>query len=284
MKNDPKAKLVDGTKAAKPLNQVLKENEQVKDMLEESADELGSVNRVMNEEYANQDLPPEMSNALDKSEAVEIKVQEAADKLSVVNQALKDEVRERHLLERQLVTNREQQEESLHIALHDSLTGLPTRVLFNDRLEHGLVQATRHGWTLAVMFMDLDNFKTINDSYGHDVGDAVLRIVAERLKKNTRGDDSVSRHGGDEFLYLLTHMKDEQDATIIVEKIIKAIQVPCQVSIGELIINPSVGISIFPRDGTTAEALTKNADTAMYQAKRSKSGYVFAGGTPTQSL
>jgi len=284
MKTDPEAKLVDGAKAAKPLNQVLKENELVKDMLEESADELASVNRVLNEEFANQDRLPEMENALEKSEAVEIKVQEASDKLSVVNQALEDEVSERHLLEHQLATIREQQEEALQVALHDALTGLPNRVLFNDRLEHGLVQATRHGWTLAVMFMDLDNFKTINDSYGHDVGDAVLRIVAERLKENTRGDDTVSRHGGDEFLYLLTDMKNEQDATIIAEKIIKAIQVPCQVSIGELIINPSIGISIFPRDGTTAEVLTKNADTAMYQAKRSKSGYAFAGGTPPSSL
>ena len=281
---DPDAKLVDGTKAAKPLNQVLKDNEHVKDMLEESADELGSVNRVLNEEFANQDRLPEMGHALEKSEAVETKVQEASDKLSVVNQALEDEVSERHLLENQLAAIREQQEEALHIALHDPLTGLPNRVLFIDRLEHGLVQATRHGWTLAVMFMDLDEFKTINDSYGHDVGDAVLRIVAERLKENTRGDDTVSRHGGDEFLYLLTDMKYEQDAAIIAEKIIKAIQVPCQVSIGELILNPSIGISIFPRDGTTAEALTKSADTAMYQAKRRKSGYAFAGGTPTSSL
>lgn len=284
MKTDPDAKLVDGTKAAKPLNQVLKENEHVKDMLEESAGELASVNRVLNEEFATQDRLPEMENALEKSEAVEIKVQEASDKLSVVNQALEDEVRERHLLEHQLATIREQQEETLQVALHDSLTGLPNRVLFNDRLEHGLVQATRHGWTLAVMFMDLDNFKTINDSYGHDVGDAVLRIVAERLKENTRGDDTVSRHGGDEFLYLLTDMTNEQDATTIAEKIIKAIQVPCQLSIGELIIKPSIGISIFPRDGTTAEALTKSADMAMYQAKRSKSGYAFAGGTPTSSF
>ena len=102
MKTDPEAKLVDGAKAAKPLNQVLKENELVKDMLEESADELASVNRVLNEEFANQDRLPEMENALEKSEAVEIKVQEASDKLSVVNQALEDEVSERHLLEHEL--------------------------------------------------------------------------------------------------------------------------------------------------------------------------------------
>lgn len=283
MKIDPTQKIIDGTKAAKPLNQALKDNEHVKDMLEESADELASVNRVLSKEFANEDRPPEMENALGKSEAVEIKVQEASDKLSVVNQALEDEVSERHLLEHQLATIRAEQEETLQVALHDSLTGLPNRVLFNDRLEHGLVQATRHGWTLAVMFMDLDNFKIINDSYGHDVGDTVLRIVAERLKENTRGDDTVSRHGGDEFLYLLTDMTSEQDATIIAEKIIKAIQVPCQLSIGELIVNPSIGISIFPRDGTTAQALTKIADTAMYQAKRSKSGYAFAGGSPTSS-
>lgn len=276
MKNDPNAKLPKGTKSVKSLTQVLRESEDVKNIVKESADELASVNMVLNEEFANQDHLPKVENAIEKSEAVEIKVQEASVKLAGVNQALEDEVKERHILERQLATVLEQQEETRHAALHDSLTGLPNRALFNDRLEHGLVQATRHGWKLAVMFMDLDNFKTINDSYGHDVGDAVLRIVAGRLEENTRGEDTVSRHGGDEFLYLLMDMKNEHDARIIAEKIIKAVQVPCKVRVGELIINPSIGISIFPKDGATAEALTKSADTAMYQAKRSKSGYAFA--------
>ncbi len=276
MKKYRNVKLPKGAKPVKSLTQVLRQSEHVKEIVKESADELASVNTILNEEFADSELLPKLDDALEKSEAVEIKVQEASVKLASVNQALKAEVRERHHLERQLATVLKQQEETSHAALHDSLTGLPNRALFNDRLEHGLVQATRHGWTLAVMFMDLDNFKTINDSYGHDVGDAVLRTVAERLEENTRGDDTVSRHGGDEFLYLLLGMKNEQDARIIAEKIIQAVQIPCKLSVGDLIITPSIGISIFPKDGTTAESLTKSADAAMYQAKRSKSGYAFA--------
>ena len=275
MKNQ--AKSPKGTQPVKTLTQVLKESEHVKDIVKESADELATVNLVLNEQLANQNNLPVVESAIEKSAAIEIKVQEASVKLASVNQALKDEVKERLLLERKLATVVEQQEETRHAAIHDYLTGLPNRALFDNRLGHGLMQATRHGRTLAVMFMDLDNFKTINDSYGHDIGDAVLRIVAGRLEENTRGEDTVCRHGGDEFLYLLMDMKNEQDARTIAEKIIKAIQVPCKVRVGELTISPSIGISIFPKDGTTAEALSKSADAAMYEAKRSKSGYAFAG-------
>lgn len=284
MKKDSSVKLPKRTKPVKSLTQVLKESKHVKNLVKESADELASVNMVLHQELATQDHLPKVDSALEKSEAVEIKVQEASVKLVGVNQALKDEVKERHLLERELATVLELQEETRHAALHDSLTGLPNRALFDDRLEHGLVQATRHGWTLAVIFMDLDNFKTINDSYGHDVGDAVLRIVAARLEENTRGEDTVSRHGGDEFLYLLMDMNNENDARIIAEKIIKAVQMPCKLRIGDLIVTPSIGISIFPKDGTTAEALKQSADAAMYQAKRSKSGYAFASIATTSQV
>jgi diguanylate cyclase (GGDEF)-like protein len=160
------------------------------------------------------------------------------------------------------------------------LTGLPNRVLFNDRLEHGLEQAKRHGRTLAVMFLDLNDFKNINDSYGHDVGDGVLQTVAGRLKENTRGDDTVSRHGGDEFLYLLMEIQGEQDVTLIAQKIIKAIQAPCSVRVGDInisaTVNASIGISIYPKDGTTADTLIKCADKAMYRAKQNRAGYLFA--------
>ena len=284
MKKNSSVKLPKRTKPVQSLTQVLKESERVKNLVKESADELASVNMVLYQELATQNHLPKVDNALEKSEAVEIKVQEASVKLVSVNQALKDEVKERHLLERELARVLELQDETRHAALHDSLTGLPNRALFDDRLEHGLVQATRHGWTLAVIFMDLDNFKTINDSYGHDVGDAVLRIVAARLQENTRGEDTVSRHGGDEFLYLLMDMNHENDARIIAEKIIKAVQMPCKLRIGELIVTPSIGISIFPKDGTTAEALKQSADAAMYQAKRTKSGYAFASIATTSQL
>ncbi|MBA3058298.1 MAG: diguanylate cyclase [Gammaproteobacteria bacterium] len=284
MKTDRNVKLKKSAKSVKSLTQVLKESKHVKEIVKESADELASVNKVFQHELATQEHLPKIEEALEQSEAVETKVQEASVKLANVNQALQDEVKERHLLERELATVLKQQEETLHAALHDSLTGLPNRALFNDRLEHGLVQAARHGWTLAVMFMDLNNFKAINDLYGHDIGDEVLRIVAARLEENTRGEDTVSRHGGDEFLYLLMDMNNEDDASVIAKKIIEAVQVPCKVRVGELIITPSIGISIFPKDGSTAQALTQSADTAMYQAKRSKSGYAFANIAATSQV
>jgi len=153
-------------------------------------------------------------------------------------------------------------------------------LLFDDRLEHGLEQAKRHSRTLAVMFVDLDEFKTINDTYGHDVGDTVLKMIAGRLKENARGDDTVSRHGGDEFLYLLMEVGDETDIKLLVEKITKAVQAPCDISVGThsagLSIKASIGIALFPKDGTTAEMLIQSADRAMYRAKRENLGYAFA--------
>jgi diguanylate cyclase (GGDEF)-like protein len=160
------------------------------------------------------------------------------------------------------------------------LTGLPNRVLFKDRLEHGIAQATRHGWILAVMFVDMDNFKSINDSYGHQAGDAVLQAVAMRLKHNTRNEDTVSRYGGDEFTYMLTPLDAQKDIAKIASKILKAVQVPCEVRVSDVIVNlcpgASIGISVFPKDGSTAASLIKRADDAMYVAKEHKSGFAFA--------
>jgi diguanylate cyclase (GGDEF)-like protein len=280
----PTSNVPESTQRTKSLTDVLKASELVRGMVKESADELASVNLVLNEEFSNLNQPPEVEIALEKSEAVEIKVQKASKKLSLVNQALEQEVEERHHIEQELAKVTAQQKQTLHTALHDALTGLPNRVLFNDRLEHGIEQAKRHGWTLAVMFMDLDKFKTINDTYGHDVGDAVLLTIAMRLKETTRIDDTVSRHGGDEFLYLLMEIDADQDAALVANKIIHAVQAPCDVSVGELTVHASIGISIFPRDGTTAEALIKSADTAMYLAKQSKSGYSFASDRPTPAV
>jgi diguanylate cyclase (GGDEF)-like protein len=284
MKKKRTSKLPAGSQPAKSLTQVLKDSELVRGMVKESADELASVNLVLNDEFSDGNRLPGVEIALEKSEAVEIKVQEASEKLSRVNQSLEKEVQERHLLEQELAEVMEQRKEALHSSLHDALTGLPNRVLFNDRLEHGIEQAKRHGWTLAVMFLDLDKFKTINDSYGHAAGDAVLLTIAKRLTETTRTDDTISRHGGDEFLYLLMEINEEQDAAIVAKKIIQAVQVPFDVGVGEMKVNTSIGISIYPRDGTTVEDLIMSADAAMYRAKQSKSGYAFASDNPTSGL
>lgn len=261
------------------LSKVLGQSEQVKGVVDECAEELSSVNVVLKDSLSIQDQKAEIANALEKSQRVESKVHEASNQLLEVNKSLEHEVRERQGLEHQLATVKKQEESARHDAFHDPLTGLPNRVLFNERLEHGLVQAKRHGWSLAIMFLDLDDFKTINDVYGHDAGDIVLRTISKRLKDNTRDDDTISRHGGDEFLYLLMEAREKQHTILMVEKIIKVIQEPCDIGERELVINPSIGISLFPKDGDSADILIKSADKAMYQAKRTKSGYAFAGET-----
>lgn len=269
-----------GPEQAKTLTKVLGQSEHVKELVKESAEELSEVNSTIKQELANPDPRPGVENALEKSEAVEIKVHEASEKLTVVNQALESEVRDRHMVDNQLAEALQREEATLHASLHDVLTDLPNRALFNDRLEHGFAQSKRHGWILALMFLDLDNFKTINDTYGHEVGDIVLQKTAERLGEDIRGDDTVSRYGGDEFLYLLTGIKNEKHIATIAEKIIKKLQEPCNIITNglntNLSVNVSIGISIYPKDGTTADWLIKSADQAMYRAKQNKSGYAFS--------
>jgi diguanylate cyclase (GGDEF)-like protein len=280
MKTDPNAELPKGTNSAKSLTKVLGKSEHVKDLVEESAEELSSVNVVLKQEVVDRDPLPGVENALERNEAVQNKVQEASEELSVVNRGLEDEITERHMLEHQLAAATEEEKEARHAAFHDPLTGLTNRALFEDRLKHGLAQAKRRGWALAVMFLDLDDFKNINDSYGHDIGDSVLQAIAGRLKENIRGDDTISRYGGDEFLCLLMEVRNEQDIMPIAEKIITAIQAPCDVNVHglsiSLSINASIGISIFPKDGTAVDTLVKSADKAMYRAKENKSRYSFA--------
>ena len=265
---------------SKSLKKVLAQSEQVKAMVKESAEELSSVNDGIKEELSNHGPMPGVESALERSEAVEDKVHNASEKLSAVNVALKDEVHERHVLEDKLATVTEQGAADRHAALHDILTDLPNRALFYDRLEHGFQQAKRHGWTLAVMFVDLDQFKIVNDTYGHEAGDSVLRTIANRLKESTRGDDTVSRHGGDEFLILINEVREETNISAIAEKLMNKIKTPCNIRVQDLsidrIITASIGISIFPKHGTTAETLVKSADNAMYVAKRSGTGYSFA--------
>jgi diguanylate cyclase (GGDEF)-like protein len=262
------------------LSQVLGQSEHIHELIKQSAEELSSINTGIRHELANSDPLPEVKSALGKNETVTRQLQDASERLMAVNQALRIEIRDRILVDHQLAAAVEQEEGSRIAALHDNLTGLPNRVLFKDRLEHGIAQAKRHGWILAVMFVDLDNFKSINDTYGHQAGDAVLQTVAMRLAHNTRNDDTVSRYGGDEFLYLLTPLREQKDVAMIAAKIIKAIQAPCDVRVRDVIASPcldaSIGISMFPKDGASAAALIKRADEAMYGAKKNKSGFAFA--------
>jgi len=261
------------------LTQVVGKSELIKKVVEECATELFVVNTVLKEQLDRPTSQAEVASAVQKSEAVEAKVQDSAEELTKVNEALVGEVRERQVLEHQLEASRAQEHAARHAAFHDPLTSLPNRVLFNDRLEHGLAQARRHGWTIAVMFIDLDAFKAINDTHGHEVGDKVLKTIASRLQKMTREEDTVSRHGGDEFLYLLSELKSTADAAAIAQKIIQTLSQPCDVLGGEipgLSVKPSIGIALCPGDALSADDLVKCADKAMYRAKRDRSGFAFS--------
>lgn len=154
----------------------------------------------------------------------------------------------------------------------DPLTQLPTRALLLDRLAHALAGARRHGTRLALLFLDIDNFKQINDIHGHAIGDGVLELVARRLVASVREADTVSRHGGDEFLILLGEVSRPSDATLIAEKVISAIAAPSHVGEHLLRLSVSIGISVYPDDGDEAGTLIARADAAMYRAKRHGSG------------
>ncbi|PKO49372.1 MAG: diguanylate cyclase [Betaproteobacteria bacterium HGW-Betaproteobacteria-4] len=154
-----------------------------------------------------------------------------------------------------------------HLAQHDFLTGLPNRMLLTERLSRAIGQARRHSKRVALMFIDLDYFKHINDSLGHAVGDLLLQTAAERLKLCIRDTDTVCRQGGDEFVILLTEVEHTQDAAPVAEKILATFAEPCLIGGHELHVTLSIGISIYPDDGLDADGVMKSADTAMYHAK-----------------
>ncbi len=154
-----------------------------------------------------------------------------------------------------------------HLARHDTLTGLPNRLMFFDRLEQAIQDAAPAQRLLAVLFIDLDRFKQINDSLGHNVGDDVLKAAAASFRALVRKTDTVGRLGGDEFVVLFSDIDDEREVTIIAEKIIHKFQQPIQVDGRDLYVHASIGIAMYPRDGGTAAELVRHADVAMYQAK-----------------
>ncbi|MFY9552343.1 MAG: EAL domain-containing protein [Thermoanaerobaculia bacterium] len=166
------------------------------------------------------------------------------------------------------ITERKRAEEQVkHLAFHDPLTNLPNRLLFNDRLTLAVAQAHRHNHKLAVLFLDLDRFKVINDSLGHSVGDELLRQVAERIQEYVREGDTVARLGGDEFTLLVPGINVEEDAAKIARKVCDAIHTPFWIDGRELFVTTSMGVAVYPSDGHDAETLVRNADSAMYRAK-----------------
>jgi len=263
------------------LRRVLNKNKKIKKTVKQAANELTSINEVLQQGIKVNIPVRTIEEAITQNEDVEHKVAGAADDLHQVNIELAKEVDERVVIESELADTKTdlaevrddlsksqaKEEETRKFTLRDALTGLPNRVSFEQHFDRGLSQAKRHGWGLAVLFIDVDKFKSINDSYGHGLGDKVLLMMANRLQSFIRDEDTISRWGGDEFVCLLLEVKQEADVTRLAEKMVNRIAAACEFDGIVLSISASIGIAIYPADGETADILFKNADTAMFKAK-----------------
>ncbi len=221
---------------------------------------------VLQDITAQKDAEQEIINARD---TLEQQVVERTRELANTIKQLEEEIEEREKIAAELD----------FLANHDALTGLPSLRLCKDRLDQSLAEARRNRQTSAVMFLDLDGFKEINDAHGHEIGDRVLKIVADRIRAEIRETDTVARIGGDEFVIILSSLPDTAIAERIASGLIAQIADPIRVESLEFPVSASVGISLYPQHGTTAEQLIRAADHAMYEVKRrGKNGYGFAPG------
>lgn len=278
------------------LRQALEKYQQVKEKMEECAYELATVSETVRKGIAAGITLQHAKKVLARNECVEDKVQECAGDLNDVNKALATEVdyyenldRDLDEISRKLSATQDTLSRTQHVlaiahevaeeaklrALRDFATGIANRELFNDRLEQALGLASRNHWVLAVMFIDLDRFKPINDEHGHTIGDKVLQMVAQRLDEQVRSEDTVCRYGGDEFLYLLVNPQGTENIERIAGKVIDRISQMLVIDDLALTVEPSIGIAVYPDHGRTGPELVANADAAMYQAKKLKSGFAF---------
>lgn len=271
------------------LAQALKRSEDVRAKVEACADELGSTNDIVKIRIAAGATTLSAPEALADNEKIETKVQECAEDLHEVNENLAQGIADLKQTESALIKSREaladtevalatakeEEKRATLRAMHDATTGLPNRGLYDDRLAHALSIAERHKWAPAVMFLDLDRFKSINDTHGHAVGDLILKEVAKRLLQHARDEDTVCRNGGDEFLYLLMDPQGSENISRIARRVLTNIAQPIDLGNVQLVIETSIGIAVYPDDGATGDELIKNADAAMYCAKKRVSGFEF---------
>lgn len=221
----------------------------------ESRDELGTIAGAFN--HMIEALRKSRGEVERYTQELESKVEERTRELQVMNSLLHDDIQQRKVAEQRYQ----------HLARHDTLTDLPNRSYMMELLTGRMSGAMRHGTTLAVMFLDLDRFKQINDTLGHAAGDALLVEVATRLRRRLRREDTVARLGGDEFVVLLDHPVDADAASKLAASLIEKVTAPMSINGHELVVTTSIGIALFPADGQSAGELLKNADAAMYNAK-----------------
>ena len=267
------------------LDAALDQSHEVKAEVKACADDLASTNAEARARIADGATTLPAAQALQDGLAVEERMQGCADDLQLVTDNLARGVDEVKAVEQALARSRAALAESRaalaasrnaenvanQLAMHDSKTGLPNRTLFDDRLAQAIAGAERHGWMLAVLFLDLDRFKLVNDTHGHAAGDAVLAVVAERLMRDARDEDTVCRNGGDEFLVLLMNPSGREAVAGVAAQVRAAIETPIGVDTLQFAITPSIGIALYPEHGTSGEMLITRADAAMYRAKQLRS-------------
>lgn len=206
-------------------------------------------------------LQTTLTNEISRRQQLELEVFEAQTALALAHA--------------ELVGTQAAERQVRQLAARDSPTMLPDRRFFRERIDHALGRAEPRGHGLAVLYLDLDAFKPINDTHGHETGDELLRIIAVRLARTVRAADVVSRLGGDEFGCLLAGLQSRVQLSHLACKLFDAVSAPLKIGDLRLTVRPSIGIAMSPGDGATADALLRNADAAMYRAKRQKTGYAF---------
>lgn len=240
--------------------------------------------------------PPAIPTAGSAPGLVEASVEECLATVEQLHTELAHELSRRRQLEREvgsmraaladarteLVGTQAGEHEARQLALHDGLTGLPNRSYFLQQLDWALANVEKRRPAVAILYLDLDDFKPINDEHGHQTGDEVLKIIASRLSRAVRADDMMSRLGGDEFACLPAAFLNWEQLGHLARKLIEVVAAPLAIGSLTLTVHPSVGIATYPTDGTTAGDLLRSADEAMYRAKRAHAGYFFADRRPAQ--
>lgn len=271
------------------LDTALDQSHEVKAEVRACAEDLGVANELAKAHISDGDSMMPAAQVLQNGLAVEQRVQGCADDLQQLAENLSDGVDEVRAVEQALsrsrlaladseaalALSRDAERTASQLAMHDQKTGLPNRTLFDDRLAQAIAGAERHGWLLAVLFLDLDRFKLVNDTHGHAAGDTVLTAVAERLMRNARDEDTVCRNGGDEFLYLLINPSGREAVAQIADMVRKAIGSPVGLGTKQFRVTPSIGIALYPEHGMSGPTLIANADDAMYRAKKRGSAFEF---------
>jgi diguanylate cyclase (GGDEF)-like protein len=259
------------------LNKIKMQLAEARDAIGGCTGDLGKLETVLSNE-----LPPGIARA--GAMTSQRRVRECLDGLghllAGVDRTIDIAMRDHLALDAELARLIEQEDAARRAAFRDPLTGLADRTLFANRLDHGLEQAKRRNWTLAVMVLDIDRLGAVNDLFGREGGDEVLRTIARRLGIATRGEDTVGRGDGSEFLYLLMDFRDAENVAMIAERFVKTIGQPCEIPAGDRDAAPSVtvtiGVAMYPKDGTSAAQLMKAARAALAKAKEHRIAVAFA--------